>query len=157
MTRVLVIGLDSADADLVERWSAEGHLPTLAALRRDGLWGRPATTADVMHVSAWPTLYTGVTPGRHGLYHAYQTRAGERGIRRADPADAGRPPFWQRLDAAGRRCIVMDPFMDHPLEEFGGIQIHEWGSWTWFVRPGSRPRRIGRALERRIGGYPAPE
>lgn len=157
MTRVLLIGLDSADADLVERWGADGHLPILAGLRRDGVWGRLGTTADVMHVSAWPTLYTGVRPGRHGLYHAYQARAGVRGARRARPEEAGAPPFWRLLDEEGRDCLVMDAFMTHPLDGFGGVQILEWGTWTWFVRPATRPRGLAREIERRFGSYPAPE
>ena len=76
--RVLLIGLDSADAQLIETFITSGHMPNLAGLRRQGVWGRLGTTAEVMHVSAWPTLYTGTTPGHHGLYHAFQVRAGER-------------------------------------------------------------------------------
>ncbi len=157
MSRVLVIGLDSADAELIERWSDAGHLPALASLRREGAWGRIGTTADVMHVSGWPTLYTGVSPGRHGLYHAYQTRAGARGIWRARPQDAGAPPFWKYLDDAGKRCVVMDAFMNHPLPGFGGVQILEYGTWTWFVSPGARPTRLWKEIARRFGPYPAPE
>ncbi len=157
MSRVLVIGLDSADAELIERWSDAGHLPALAGLRREGAWGRIGTPADVMHVSGWPTLYTGVSPGRHGLYHAYQTRAGVRGIRRARPEEAGAPPFWKYLDDAGKRCIVLDAFMDHPLPGFGGVQILEYGTWTWFVSPGARPSRLWKEITRRFGPYPAPE
>lgn len=157
MSRVLLIGLDSADADLIERWSDGGHLPTLAELRRVGAWGRLGTTADVMHVSAWPTLYTGVTPGRHGLYHAYQARAGSRGVQRARPEVCGSPPFWKYLDDAGRRCLVMDAFMTYPLPGFGGLEILEYGTWTWFVHPGARPSRLWKEIKRRFGPYPAPE
>lgn len=157
MSRVLVIGLDSADAELIDKWCANGHLPTLAALRRDGLWSRLSTTAEVMHVSAWPTLYTGVHPGRHGVYHAYQVRAGDQRIQRTRPEWLAAPPFWKYLDDAGRRCIVMDAFMDHSLEDFRGVQILEYGTWTWFTRPGGRPRHTRRELLRRFGPYPAPE
>ncbi len=156
-SRVLVIGLDSADADLLERWSREGHLPVLAGLRKDGLWGRLGTTADVMHVSAWPTLYTGVSPGRHGMYHAYQVRAGMHGVQRTLPEWCSTPPFWKFLDDSGRRCLVMDAFMDYPLEGFGGIQILEYGTWTWFSEPFSTPRRLSKEIARRFGPYPAPE
>lgn len=157
MSRVLLIGLDSADSDLIERWSDEGHLPTLAGLRRDGAWGRLGTTADVMHVSGWPTLYTGVTPGRHGLYHAYQARAGSRGVQRTRPEACGSPPFWKYLDDAGKRCLVIDAFMNYPLEGFGGLEILEYGTWTWFVHPGARPPRLWKEIRRRFGPYPAPE
>ena len=119
--RVLLIGLDSADAELVENWVAEGFLPTFAKLRREGLWSRLGTTAEVMHVSAWPTLYTGTTPGQHGMYHAYQIRAGEQVIHRTEPARCGQSPFWKFLDDAGRRCIIFDAFMNYPG---AGLQRH---------------------------------
>ncbi|MEO1019945.1 MAG: alkaline phosphatase family protein, partial [Pseudomonadota bacterium] len=72
--KVLIIGLDCADRELMERWCEEGHLPTLQRLRaRQGV-SPLSSTAEIMHVSAWPTLHTGTTPGQHGMYHAYQVR-----------------------------------------------------------------------------------
>ena len=155
--RVLLIGLDSADAELIERWADQGHLPTFARLRREGLWSRLGTTAEVMHVSAWPTIYTGVTPGRHGLYHAYQVRAGDQRIQRTNPAWCARPPFWKHLDDAGRRCIVLDAFMDWPLPGFKGQQVLEYGTWTWFGEPGSTPPGLLKEILGRFGPYPVPD
>jgi len=157
VTRVLVLGLDSADAELIEHWADAGHLPTFAALRREGAWGRLGTTAEVLHVSAWPTIHTGARPGHHGLYHAYQARAGTGALHRTRVEWGALPAFWQLLDRAGRRCVVMDAFMDRPLGDFGGTQIVEYGTWTWFSDPSGRPRRLYRELLRRFGPYPAPE
>ena len=129
----------------------------LAELRSAGAWGRLGTTADVMHVSGWPTLYTGVSPGRHGLYHAYQVRGGSRGVQRSRPESCGSPPFWKYLDDAGKRCLVFDAFMTYPLDGFGGLQILEYGTWTWFVHPGARPARLWKEIVRRFGPYPGVE
>ena len=155
--RVLLIGLDSGDAELIEQWMAEGHMPNFARLARQGLWTRIGTTADVMHVSAWPTMYSGTTPGHHGLYHAYQVYAGEQLIRRPDPAGIGQPPFWKYLDAAGRKCIIFDAFMNAAVSGFGGMQILEYGTWTWFGEQASTPSGLLGSLQRRFGAYPAPE
>jgi predicted AlkP superfamily phosphohydrolase/phosphomutase len=155
--KVLLIGLDSADAELIEQWSEAGHLPTFARLMREGLWRRLGTTAEVMHVSAWPSIYTGTTPGRHGLYHAYQVRAGDQRIHRTLPEWRALPPFWKFLDDAGRRCIVMDAFMDARLPGFKGVQILEYGTWTWFSEPGSSRPGLYDEIVKRFGAYPAPE
>ncbi|HET6469379.1 MAG TPA: alkaline phosphatase family protein, partial [Geminicoccaceae bacterium] len=155
--RVLVIGLDSADAVLIERWGAAGHLPVLTGLGREGVRGRLGTTAEVMHVSAWPTLYTGVDPGRHGMYHAYQIRAGEQEIHRAVASECGAAPYWKWLDDAGRRCIVLDAFMDYPLAGFRGIQIVDWGTWTWFTEAAREASPLVQDLRREVGDYPSPE
>jgi predicted AlkP superfamily phosphohydrolase/phosphomutase len=157
VSRVLVLGLDSADAELIERWADAGHLPALARLRRNGAWSRLGTTAEVMHVSAWPTIYTGADPGHHGLYHAYQARAGTGALHRTRAEWMALPPFWGPLDQRGRKCIVMDAFMDAPLAGFRGTQILEYGTWTWFSDPSGTPARIRRELLRRFGPYPAPE
>ena len=47
MSRLLVIGLDSADADLIESWMSAGHLPAFARLREEGAWGRLSTSAEI--------------------------------------------------------------------------------------------------------------
>ena len=157
LSRILILGLDSADADLIDGWCDQGYLPTLKRLREEGAWGRLETTADVMHVSAWPSLQTGAGPQHHGLYHAYQVHAGRQGVYRTRPSESGLPPFWRFLDDAGLKCIIMDAFMDHPLRGFQGIQILEYGSWTWFVDPGATPKGLWREIIRRFGKYPAPE
>lgn len=156
-SRVMVIGLDSADADLIDRWCAEGYLPTLQSLRQEGTWGRLGTTAEVMHVSAWPSIYTGTMPGKHGMYHAYQIKAGEQEVHRTGAAECGQPPFWKFLDEAGKHCIVMDAFMNYPLEGFRGIQILEYGTWTWFSEPLATPHGIWKEIVSKFGRYPAPE
>jgi predicted AlkP superfamily phosphohydrolase/phosphomutase len=157
MSRVLVLGLDSADAELIERWADAGHLPTLARLRREGSWARLATTAEVMHVSAWPSMYTGAAPGAHGLYHAYQARAGTGALHRTRVEWMALPPFWGTLDDRGRKCVVMDAFMDARVAGFRGTQIVEHGTWTWFSDPSGTPTKLYRELLRRFGPYPAPE
>ena len=155
--RVLVIGLDSADAELIERWCDEGYLPALQSLRQQGLWARLDTTAAVLHVSAWPSLYTGTRPGKHGMYHAYQIHAGEQRVHRTSAEECAQPPFWKFLDDAGRKCIVMDAFLDYKLEGFRGIQVLEYGTWTWFSEPGATPNSLWKEIRRRFGPYPAPE
>jgi predicted AlkP superfamily phosphohydrolase/phosphomutase len=155
--KVLVIGLDIADGDLIDRWCDEGYLPTLCALREQGVRGRLASTAEFMHVSAWPTIHTGTLPGKHGIYHAYQIRAGEQTIHRASADECAEPPFWKFLDDAGRRCVVLDAFFNHPVQGFRGVQILEYGTWTWFWKPVSTPRKIRKELTRQFGAYPVPE
>ena len=156
-SQVLLIGLDSADAELIDQWCQAGYLPNIERLRKQGVWGDLGTTAEVMHVSAWPSIYTGTHPGKHGMYHAYQITAGEQNVHRTLAEECAQLPFWKFLDDAGRRCIVMDAFMDYRLENFKGIQILEYGTWTWFTEPKSTPNGLYKEIVRRFGRYPAPE
>ncbi len=66
--KILVIGLDAATMDLVEPWSAAGHLPTLGRLMREGSSTRLLSTPNMHSASAWTSILTGLNPGRHGLF-----------------------------------------------------------------------------------------
>jgi len=64
--RLLFIGLDAGDAHLIEQWCLEGWLPNISRMKAEGVWARLATTADVFHVSAWPSTFTGTTADKAG-------------------------------------------------------------------------------------------
>jgi len=66
--KILVIGLDAATMDLVEPWTAAGHLPALAQLMKDGAAARLLSTPNMHSASAWTSILTGLNPGRHGLF-----------------------------------------------------------------------------------------
>lgn len=153
--RVLVIGLDAADRELIELWCGQGLLPNLSQMRADGAWGNLNTTADVVHVSAWPSIFSGTTPDKHGLYHAYVMRPGEQAPGRPRPDDCPVPFLWKLLDDEGKKTIVMDAFLTCPLRDFTGVQIVDWGSWTWFSGQEIQPASIKVEMEKRFGSYPA--
>ena len=51
----------------------------------------------------------------------------------------------------------MDAFVNSRLDGFKGIQILEYGTWTWFGEPCSTPSGLLKEIKRRFGPYPAPE
>lgn len=152
--RVLVIGLDVGDGKLIHEWARQGSLPTMKSLIGEGTWGWLTTTAETLHVSAWPSLFTGTLPGRHGVYYTFQPAPGHQGARRFGPDQYGQAPFWQILGEAGKRCVVFDAPYTHPHKTFHGIQIFEWGTWAWYWKPMSTPPQIMRQLTSRCGSYP---
>ena len=152
--RVLVIGLDVGDASLIFEWSQRGLLPALQRLISSGTRGILHTTADTLHVSAWPSLYTGTLPGKHGVYYTFQPAPGRQSVQRFGPEQYGQPPVWQLLSATGKRCIIFDAPYTHPIPNFNGVQIFEWGTWAWYWHPMSEPRRLMRQMTSRCGAYP---
>jgi len=67
--RIVIIGLDACDADLVERLSKEGHMPFLASLMKSGVWTRFTPTKVFFNDSPWPSFNAGVSPAKHGYYN----------------------------------------------------------------------------------------
>jgi predicted AlkP superfamily phosphohydrolase/phosphomutase len=153
--RLLFIGLDAADAQLIDRWCREGRLPNIARMRAEGtLWAPMRTPAEVFHVAAWPSIFTGAPADIHGLYHAYVTRPGHQGLLRPRPDESPVPFLWKLLSDRGTRVIVVDAFLTCPVQPFNGIQIVDWGSWSWFWDPTILPASIGREIRTRFGLYP---
>lgn len=153
--RLLFIGLDAGDRELIEHWCDEGLLRNISRMRSTGIWTQLHTTADIVHVSAWPSIFTGTSPDKHGLYHAYVMQPGQQAPVRPRPDLCPVPFLWKLLDEHGKRCIVMDAFLTCPLQQFDGVQIVDWGSWTWFWKPTILPASLQSKIAKKFGPYPA--
>ena len=66
--KIIFLGLDGLEPDLVERFLDEGKLPNLAALREQGRYSRLRTTFPPLSPVAWATFATGCNPGKHNLF-----------------------------------------------------------------------------------------
>jgi predicted AlkP superfamily phosphohydrolase/phosphomutase len=152
--RVLVIGLDVGDGRLIHDWSRGGFLPVFQSLLAGGTRGSLSTTAEMLHVSALPSLYTGTLPGKHGVYYTFQPSPGQQHVQRFGSDQYGQPPLWQILSEAGKRCIIFDAPYTHPHRGFDGIQIFEWGTWAWYWHPMSVPPKLLRQMTGHCGAYP---
>jgi predicted AlkP superfamily phosphohydrolase/phosphomutase len=152
-SKLLLIGLDAADPDLIERWTNDGSLPSLAQLRREGLWGRLGTSAKYLTGSPWPTFYTGRPPSDHGLYHDFQWRH-ER-MEFAVPATDWLPirPFWREIED-GIDTVVHDVPMTPGTTPFRGIEVTGWGSHDKLVPPDSHPPELLADIIQRYGESP---
>jgi predicted AlkP superfamily phosphohydrolase/phosphomutase len=151
--RLLLIGLDAADASLIERWTDDGTLPALARLRRAGTWGRLSTSAKYLTGSPWPTFYTGRPPSDHGLYHDFQWRQEEMAF--ASPAADWLPlrPFWRAING-DLVTIAHDVPMTPGTEPFRGIEVTGWGSHDKLVPPESYPPELLGEIHQRYGESP---
>ena len=153
-SRTLVVGLDVGDGPLLQRFASEGVLPHLSGLLADGIHGELGTTAEFLHVSAWPSLYTGTAPGDHGVYYTFQPRPGQQGAVRFTDDQYGVAPVWSLFDAADRPTVVFDAPYTHPVAGFRGRQIFEWGTWAHYRKPAILPGSHARATRSLLGRYP---
>jgi len=152
--RTVVVGLELGDGHLVRSWAQAGRLPALKRLMDEGCWGWLETTAEQLHISAWPCIYTGATPGDHGVYFTFQPAPGLQGYQRFHQGLYGCATFWQVLDRAGRRCAVFDAPYSHAEDGYSGAFIYDWGTWAHYLKPGSVPVGLLKRLEKACGPYP---
>ena len=142
------------DGRLIEGWAREGRLPVLGTLLDRGRWSWLETTASSLHVSAWPSIYTGAPPGEHGVYYTFQPAPGNQGYLKFREGLYGRPTVWNLLARAGKRCTVFDAPYTHPEPGSSAVQVFDWGTWARYGKRASSPSRLLRRLDRACGRYP---
>jgi predicted AlkP superfamily phosphohydrolase/phosphomutase len=66
--RVIILGFDGVDPDLVEKWASEGYLPNLKKLSETGYFSPLITANPPQSPVAWSSFTTGTWPGDHGIF-----------------------------------------------------------------------------------------
>ncbi len=65
--RVVLVGIDAGDWDVIDPLIAAGRLPNLARLKREGAWARMRSNSPMLSPMLWTSVATGKTPDRHGI------------------------------------------------------------------------------------------
>jgi predicted AlkP superfamily phosphohydrolase/phosphomutase len=119
---VLAIGIDAAEATQVRSLAADGSLPNLGALGREGAWLDLSAHADLSSAAVWPTFLTGTPPDVHGLYCDWLWDPERMGVRVWEPC----VPFWARL-GSGPRVGAFDVPLAAPSGTATAFEICGWG------------------------------
>lgn len=138
--KVFVIGLDSAEVSLIERWMEEGMLPNLKRLKEQSAYSRIGMLNDHLVGLPWPTFYRGVNPGKHGVYHYLQWNPNEMACSRVGRDRYNLKPFWENFKQNGPRAIVLDMPLRVTPEAFNGIEITGWATHEVLEPPNSYPQ-----------------
>lgn len=124
---VVVIGIDTADLDRVDRLVAEGRMRRLAALRAIGLRGRIEPWPPGFFDMVWPSFNTGRPLAEHGWYYGKLWRPERMRLELRRPDWLPQQPFWARLDPAEYRVGLVDvPFAPVPDGRLAGVYINGW-------------------------------
>ena len=149
-----LLQFDSASLPLLRRMLEDGRLPTLARLAREGAWETLDASATFLQSSTYMTLCTGMDVREHGVYSAVPWSA---------PAQRPRfmyalphpPTVWERLTAAGRRSLIVDPILAWAPDRIAGVYLSGWQFEDRMVARGrALPRAVGAGLARRLGRGP---
>jgi predicted AlkP superfamily phosphohydrolase/phosphomutase len=126
--RVLFIGLDAAEATLLEAWAAEGYLPTFERLMRAAPGIKLDNSLETLPGAIWPEITTGRACHRDALYfHPRQLHTGEVAARAVLAEEIDPRTFYTVASDADRRVAVVDLPQVPPVSELNGVQITEWG------------------------------
>ncbi|MHC4822426.1 MAG: alkaline phosphatase family protein [Planctomycetota bacterium] len=69
MTRLAIVGIDGATYEIIRPMIEEGELPHIARILREGVSGDLESETPPMTPPAWTSMFTGLNPGKHGVFH----------------------------------------------------------------------------------------
>jgi len=121
--RVFVVGLDAATFDLIEPWVADGTLPTVGRLLREGTRARLRSTLPALTPPAWTSAATGRNPGKHNVFNFYKATAGGLGRAPVTLGELRSPRVWDIAAHHGRRSCVLHMPVTYPPQAIPGVMI----------------------------------
>lgn len=123
--RLLVIGLDGADWEILDPLLEQGRLPNLKRLVDGGVRAKLLTISPMLSPVIWTTVATGVEPDRHGILDFLVS----------DPAGEGREPVtsrqrkvptvWEILGRSGVDVGVVAWWASWPADEVSGYLVSD--------------------------------
>jgi arylsulfatase A-like enzyme len=142
--KILLIGWDAADWEVITPMLEEGLMPALDGLINRGVMGNLATLQPILSPMLWNSAATGKFADKHGIH----------GFIEPDPKNGGARPYtstsrkckaiWNMLTQSGLRSHIIGWWASHPAEPingtvvtnaFGGVKFDpERG---WLVPPGT--------------------
>jgi predicted AlkP superfamily pyrophosphatase or phosphodiesterase len=122
--RVLLIGIDGASMRIIEPLLAEGQLPTLEAIARQGVHDILRSQAPIDSPPIWNTIVTGMVREKHGIpSFAYEDDSGAAHLFLS--TDRKVPALWNIVSATGRSVGVVNFWNTYPPDRVNGVMVSD--------------------------------
>jgi len=119
--KVLVIGIDGADPDYIQKGIEQGKMPTFSRLAKQGSLGKLKSTMPPLSMPAWPVIYTGKNPGKLGIYGFTELIPGSYEIDLANWKV--KDSIWQILSKKRKKVAIINNYFTYPPDKVNGIMI----------------------------------
>ena len=116
--KVIIIGLDAATWTLIRPWMAEGGMPNLAKLMKEGVSGDFRSILPPITPPAWTSFMTGKNPGKHGVFHFVERERDTYAMNYVNGGSRRLPTVWRLLNNAAFSVVNSE-------EPIRGSQINE--------------------------------
>ena len=121
--RLLILGWDGADWDVLDPLLEAGALPHLAGLLARGCRAPLASLEPRLSPLLWTSAVTGVTPDRHGVLNFVEPSPDGQGLRLASSTSRRCRALWNLLQLCGLRSHVVNWYATHPAEPINGAVL----------------------------------
>jgi Tfp pilus assembly protein PilF/predicted AlkP superfamily phosphohydrolase/phosphomutase len=122
--KLLVVGFDGLDWEIVDDLLARGRMPNLRGLIERGTRAKLLTISPMLSPVIWTTIATGVEPSRHGILDfLVQDPSGSR--QPVTSAQRRVPTVWELLSRAGIEVGVTGWWASWPADAVRGYLVSD--------------------------------
>ncbi|RQH00374.1 alkaline phosphatase family protein [Natrarchaeobius oligotrophus] len=146
--RLLVVGIDAGYRPVLEPLFESGATPTLERLFESGVSGPLESQIPPWTASAWPSIYTGKNPGKHGVYDFLSFDGYDWNV--VNSTHVRERSVWELLSEHGISSVVVNVPVTHPARAFDGALIP---GMTAPEDPDCHPDGILADVKRTCGDY----
>ncbi len=122
MKKLYMIGIDAVPLWILEQLRKEKGLGIFDKMLKDGTIVDMESTLPPMTGPAWPTIYTGLKPGEHGVPDFF-TMSRDYTPDLAFYDSYSVPPFWKKLAEDGKKCLLITPATDITLPDYANVDM----------------------------------
>ncbi len=150
-----MLGLDGATYSVLDPAFAAGHMPNFKALLDRSASGILTSTIPPYTPPGWTSIFTGVNPGKHGIFGFTLGNVQRRGgLVRLDRVKA--PAVWNVANAQGKEIGVFNVPMTYPPPVVDGFSVSgmltpEGGGAT--PENFTHPAKLGAEVVQELGAY----
>lgn len=144
----LLIGIDAACEPVFDRLYETDSIPNLEALIERGTSAPLTSQIPPWTPSAWPSMYTGVNPGKHGVYGFVAFDGYDWEVVTSN--HVREHALWTLLDRHDLTSVVVNVPVTHPPDEIDGAIVP---GFIGPESPRSHPEGILEEIREAIGEY----
>jgi Flp pilus assembly protein TadD len=122
---VIFIGLDGGDWQLLDDYIANGTMPNLGRLVREGASGELETEQPPLSPIVWSTMMTGVSPIEHQVLDFTHFNPVTGVKEPITSTERKAPAIWNMETMAGRRVAVFGLWATYPAEPVRGLMVSD--------------------------------
>ena len=121
--KLLLIGWDAADWQMIDPLMAAGKMPTLKKLVDNGVCGNLATIRPILSPMLWTSIATGKRADKHGIHGFLEPLPDGTNVRPVTSTSRTCKAIWNILNQSGLRSNVINWFASYPAEPINGAMV----------------------------------
>lgn len=123
--KVLLIGWDAADWNLINPLVDQGLMPNVAYLIQNGTIGSISTLFPPISPMLWTSIATGKRPHKHGICGFVEPNEDRATVRPISNLNRTTKAIWNILNQNGKRSVVVGWWPSHPAEPIEGVMVSD--------------------------------